>query len=128
MIRGLGGWTGPDVASICNLLINLLALKQPLVARHAAEALTTMCLTPKLPYPAATLAHYIDAVSTASRASDMLSSEAMPSLLQFLEAAFPRCRHCFSLAWGEEIRALVLRLERRNAGPMSSGRNKRGKW
>lgn len=68
----------------------------------------------------ATLAHYIDAVSTATRASEMLSSEAMPSLLHFLEVAFPRCRpHSSPCPWFREQECPWFREKegRRQRGP-----------
>ena len=81
---------GPAAAPTCDLLLKLYPLRQPLLSRHATDALTALCAAPGNHLSAKGLAELLGAVLASEQLWERRDADTTVSAIRLLEDGFCR--------------------------------------
>jgi ribosomal RNA-processing protein 12 len=81
---------GPAAAPTCDLLLKLYPLRQPLLSRHATDALTALCAAPGNHLSAKGLAELLAAVVASEQLWERRDADTTVSAIRLLEDGFCR--------------------------------------
>jgi ribosomal RNA-processing protein 12 len=84
---------GAAAAEAAGLVTRLFALRQPLLMRHAADALAALAGAPGAALPAPDLAALLGGVLGAEGAWERRQPDALLAVVRVLDAGLPRCAH-----------------------------------